>query len=213
MEEDILYSAANYYQENLMGRKFIFQAQRRDETLELELVFKDYHFKHLSGLHKLVDFPSIAKGSGANILTAILNREITYEEIKGSVYIHELSGRLECYEEMKAVLNSSSLFLKAKSDFFKSSYYDGTKENYMFTDKIAESDASCLFINRTKGETLAQPRSFFVGDSKQYQRAASVWTVLSMKEILVDGTVIVHNLDENSDKTEDAETDLVVSSV
>lgn len=54
---DKLYEAALFYEKQLNNRVFHLKAGRKGKIIEFDIVFRDEHFKHLIGFHKLIDLP------------------------------------------------------------------------------------------------------------------------------------------------------------
>lgn len=173
---DKLFTVAKYYADELENKRFLLIAGKKGKKLELEILFNASHFHHLAGLHKLIDLPNIQRKSEI-IYRQILDKKISYEDIKKSAFILQSDERLDCFLEIYNVLFSKEVMKQALKGEFK-----GVKAEVLLSKKEEVANLH-LFLKRDKGIWL--PCSFFreKGDSYLQYSDAVRWSILEVKEL------------------------------
>lgn len=173
---DKLLQAATFYKDNLENRKFRLVAGKRGKTLEFDIVFVTENFKHLLGLHKLIDLPLMGRNSEI-IYRQILNGKTTLSDIEKSGFYNEIKPRLDNFIRIKTTLFGKELMIKSLHGKFNSINAD-----YMLTD-IFDGRYAHLFL-KGKENSLTVPITFIIHDNNLYlQNNPDKWTILSVTEI------------------------------
>lgn len=173
---DKIYEAAKYYRDYLNNKRFYCKAARKGVILELELVFREEHFKHLIGLHKLKDLDESQMSSRA-IYDAILSKNITYETIKNSIFLSEMEDRLNHFNELKDILFTNKLMMKG----IKKNSFNNISADILFT-KDSEQGILELFLKNSPSD-ISVPVTFILAETNKYKDRVSLWTILEMKEM------------------------------
>ena len=173
---DKLFDAANHYFKEMEGKTFLLKAGKKGEILNLKIYFGAEHFKHLIGLQKLQDRPSVLRKSEI-VYKEILDSKITFDKIKSSKYLHLMEDRLNCFEKIKEVLFNSKIMSKSKHGEYKS-----IKADFLLLKKDEQEGNIHLFLSNTKnGITI--PCTFFTRQDEKYLKDTIKWTVLNVSEI------------------------------
>jgi hypothetical protein len=176
---DKLLRAAEFYKENLAGRKFHLTAGKSGKKIEFDIVFNADNFKHLAGLHKLTDIPLMQRG-GEIIYRQILSGQTTLEDIKKSNFFDDIEVRLDNFSELKDTLIAKKLMLKSSHGRFNSISAD-----FMLTKQNNEYGYAHLFLGKDKGkEDYTFPVTFIIQPDNLYLiNNPEKWTVLSIEEV------------------------------
>ena len=175
--KDKLYETALFYEKQLNNKEFHLKAGRKGELIEFDIIFRDEHFKHLIGFHKLVNLPE-HRDSSSIILESILNHRMDYNYISSSAYHSEIKNRIDNFEELKNCLFSNELMLgRINENSFKRIQAD-----FLMT-KDMDLGIAHLFLKKN-GTALTIPVTFFTAEKNEYLINSSKWTILEMYEIL-----------------------------
>lgn len=174
-----LYDAAQFYKENLLNRQFHLRAGKKGNIIEFDIIFSAREFKHLAGLHKLTDLPEVQARSSAVLLQQILNKQITFENIARSEFIHQCEPRLDNFKETKAALCGKELMIKSLHGEFNS-----IRADFMLTHKDDKFGYAHLFLKETEKDAITVPVTFIINSNNRYlQNNPNRWTVLSVEEV------------------------------
>lgn len=173
---DKLFEVANYYKENLDGKKFHLQAAKKGKLIDLEIVFGAEHFKHLTGLHKLTDIQA-TQAKSEILYHRILNKEISMDNINSSSHLSEMGDRLEVFNKLKETLLSPNLMLKSSHGRFR-----GVTADFLLVQQKDKNNIH-LFL-KGDNEGIVIPVTYFQRQDNVYLRTDSArWTVLSVEEV------------------------------
>lgn len=177
-EQDILFQAAEFYNEHLNSKRFELVIQKAKRTESIEIRFFPEAFHHLIGLHKLKDIPQVQRSS-LKIFHEILSGRLTYHDIASSQYLTEMTDRLKYHKEIFHVLNIKSLFFKSLHGKFK-----GITADCVICSEISDSGLyGFLFCIRSR-EPFMNPVSFFTrNENREYTKDGVIWKVVSVSDI------------------------------
>ena len=176
---DKLKSAAQFYNDNFLNRKFRLKAGKNKQEIEFDIVFAASNFKHLIGLNKLTDLPIISESSSAVNFRQILNNELTYDYITQSKYFSEVEQRIEHFADLYKALNGKDLLLKSQHGNFNTIIAD-----FMLTNKNDNYGYAHLFMRNDDRKGYTVPITYIINPDNAYLRThAERWTVLSVEEV------------------------------
>ncbi len=176
---DKLKGAAQFYNDNLINRKFRLKAGKNKQEIEFDIVFAASNFKHLIGLNKLTDLPIISESSSAVNFRQILNNELTYADIASSKYFSEVEQRIEHFEDLNKALNGKDLMLKSQHGSFNTIIAD-----FMLTNRDDNYGYAHLFLRNDDKKGFTVPVTYIINPDNAYLRThAERWTVLSVEEV------------------------------
>lgn len=173
---DILYDAALFYDEHLNNKEFHLKAKRKGEFIEFDILFREEHFKHLIGFHKLIDLPEHRDKSGI-ILEAILNQRIDSDYISLSAHYSEIVDRIDNFKELKNCLYTDELMLRRINEYS----FNTIQADFLMTKELDFGIVE-LFL-KENGPALAVPVTFFTADKNKYLAHTSKWQIVEMKEL------------------------------
>ena len=174
---DKLYESAKYYAENLEGKKFHLTAGKRGRLLELDILFKAEHYKHLVGLHKLKDTP-IAGRNSELVYKQILEGKTTYADISRSEFLNEMEDRLDVFNRIRDTLFTPTTLRQSSRGEFKT-----IKADFLLSKSDENAGNLHLFLKGDK-EGLTIPVTFFARQDTSYLTTDSAsWKVLSVEEV------------------------------
>ncbi|MEG9430614.1 MAG: PBECR4 domain-containing protein [Christensenellaceae bacterium] len=176
--EDKLYNVAKYYKDHLENRRFLLVAAKKDKIISLEILFRPEDFKHLSGLHKLEDI-GLKSISSEMLFTRILNKELSYNHIKDSIFFNVMQDRLDNFQKIGTLLSSPEDLRKSLYGTF--GYGRGITADYLLSRK-EEGNFIHLFL-KEKGDVVL-PVTFFTEETEYYLRNNAVrWNIVDIDEI------------------------------
>jgi len=174
---DILKECALSFQ-RLFGNDYIFTAAKNTHTINFRVYFESGQFPHLLGLNKLRDTPEILSQRKSSIFESILADKITYDTIKGSSFIDEISGRIQYFSQISTLLNSD-IVLK----FDNRKAYSTIHAKALIYQKFEDTYLH-LFLN-SKGDKhdILIPCSFFPRNDRKYIEHQEVYKILSIQKV------------------------------
>lgn len=176
---DKLKGAAQFYNDNLINRKFRLKAGKNKQEIEFDIVFAASNFKHLLGLNKLTDIPSTQNNTSSQIFRDILNNRLTYNDISQSKYFAEVEQRLEHFADLYKALNGKDLMLKSQHGNFNTIIAD-----FMLTNRDDDYGYAHLFLRNDDKKGFTVPVTYIINPDNAYLRThAERWTVLSVEEV------------------------------
>ena len=111
---DLLQKCAQEF-DRLVPYQYHIIIGRKGKTLEFTISFDRADFHHLAGLHKLRDNVRLQTGKRIDIMKEILNGQITYNNIKQSIYFHEMAPRLLPLSQLELFLDSNEIIFRYNS--------------------------------------------------------------------------------------------------
>ena len=176
---DKLKNAAQFYNDNLINKKFRLKAGKNRQEIEFDIVFAASNFKHLLGLNKLTDLPIISESGSAVNFRQILNNELTYADISASKYFSEVEQRIEHFADLYKALYGKNLMLKSQRGNFNTIIAD-----FMLTNRDNNYGYAHLFLRNDDKRGFTVPITYIINPNDAYLRThAERWTVLSVEEI------------------------------
>ncbi len=177
-----LLDCANIFND-LLKKKYILYLE--DGSM-VELTFSKDNFKHLLGLHKLVDITQIASNSSTKILKQISKNIITDKTLKSSTAYNEIEERLLYFHLLPTLLSSKII---VDFDPTKTPIPSGSKlrkAEYILYNKIDNIKVAHLFLGKDRANNLYYPLTFFVEHSNTYLTEQNYLDVIKVE--IVDYT-------------------------
>lgn len=117
MPKDILYDCAKAYKK-LLDYEYVIKVQENKIIKDITITFDVSSFKHLLGIHKLIDMPLYANMASGTFYNNVLNGSICFSDISKSVYfntplIHSEQSKVDYY------ITDRILELTYLQDYFK----------------------------------------------------------------------------------------------
>ena len=177
---DKLFEIALYYKNNLIKRVFDISVAKKKKSMKISLCFSPINFKHLLGLHKLTDIPSLSAKS-ESLYQSILNKQLLFDDIIKSKYYDEIENRISNIQNIKTLLFAKELFFKSLHGEFSTFI----KADYLLAQKFKEG---YLYLFLVQEKKYAAPVSFFYDESDKYFRHNAInWKILFIEEIEYTG--------------------------
>jgi len=107
---DSLMASAKAY-EALLNKEYIMTIGRKGKSEKFKLIFTNSDFKHLAGIHKLVDLEIHLVNADA-VFSFALNGTLSLENIKESIHYHEMCERMENLKNLENYLDNNMLVFK-----------------------------------------------------------------------------------------------------
>lgn len=173
---DQLLSTASAFS-NLLNKEYDFVIGRKNQTVNLKVVFHKTHFYHLAGLHYLIDLQNL-KGDREKLFDSIMLGKITLLDIKKSVFYPKIRARVKVLEYLESFFDSDSLVFKYNPQVktFSVIEADYLMENFLNNNKVF------TFLSKNPDEQFFC-RSFFPIDKQDFSIGQTHWTVLLKKKI------------------------------
>lgn len=187
--QDKLYERANSYK-TLLNTEYKLFLGKASKLREVEIIFTEYEFAHLIGLHYLKDITELYYSNMYALYKAILNKEITYDMIKESTYFNTIQNRFEqfiCFEEL--LDESEEIYLynykKLKYTKIKAEYliqcFHNNEEYYIFLDKFNTGENKDKYFCRT----------FFKRNKVDYTIMQTKYALLRKEKINIETNQII----------------------
>lgn len=180
---DKLYLSAKYYQDKLEGRKYLLLACKKNNFLLFQINFNKDSFKHLIGLHKLIDL-GLKETASDTLFTQILNKELTYEKIQKSSFFQKILNRIDNFEKIGEILSSPNDMRKSLYGSFGK--IPGVKADYLLSKKHDKSYIHLFFKNSGKNnDEIVLPVTFFLHKDATYifDKDAIRWNIVTIEEL------------------------------
>ena len=178
MEEDLLYKAAKFYQDNLDGKDFCLAVGKKGNLATFVISFRPEHFKHLLGLDKLKDI-TFLQARSSMVYNAILKRKISYFDIIKSPRFSEMENRLKNFPDLKNALYSKELMVRSLHRKFNT-----IEADFMMTKTDLSKYGYAHLFFKTDKEGISIPITYIIHPNNAYlQNNPNKWTVLSIEEI------------------------------
>ena len=178
---DLLYLSACAFQ-NLLHKQYNVIIGYKGKTTDISFYFLPSHYYHLIGLHKLSDIPKINGGLKIkmSILSNVLNKKITYEDIKKSSFIQEISERISYSTNIKDIIDS---ICKGKIILgFNGKQITRIKADFLIPQNYSNGYLH-LFLNHEDKKNLYVPCSFFFRNNDKYILGQKKFSTLSFEII------------------------------
>ncbi len=177
----------------LLEFEYDFVAGSKHTLINFTLFFKEIHFMHLIGLHKLVDL-QLKRYSKEKMYELIINDELTYEDIQKSEFFSEISDRIDLFPKLEKALDSHELIIKYNSGFAKgtviqASYIiictveDSTIHFFIDYDMKCEKYFGRSFFGRTDDKFIKGQQKFKILKKCKRNKNTKERILLADKEI------------------------------
>lgn len=196
--EDILYERANMYSK-LLDIEYKFILGRKNKLKEINVVFTEFEFIHLIGLHYLKDITDLRYFKMNELYKRLLSKEITYDTIKDSDYFDLITDRFEKFIIFETLLDESKeiylydykklKYTKIKAEYLIQCFTDDG-EYYIFLDKYNSG--------KNKGKYFC--KTFFKRNKFDYTKMQTKYTVLRKEKINIRTSEIL--LEQGKSKKE-----------
>ena len=144
MPNDILFQSAKIW-ETLLDHKYILTVGYKKQLHIINITFSKKDFSHLAGFQYLKDLP-ILKLNSTQILTKILERKITYEQVnRGILFAEMVEPRLNALIHLKEILDNDFTLFTYIPKFY--SFATTIKADYLLSSNIGSKHF--VFILRT----------------------------------------------------------------
>lgn len=181
MNDDILFSTATAFH-SLLNKKYIIKLGRKGKSMLIHLSFDKSHFHHLAGLHKLSDMPTLQKVSREYIFDMIINKKLSYNDIKNSNFIHEAQKRLTPLFYLEQMIDSNELVFRYLE---KNNPYSKIKADFLLQNSIG-NDEIFIFLDRDySNKNIHFCRSIFSKEYIDYAKNQPRYTVLEKRKIII----------------------------
>ena len=122
--------------ERLFDIKYDLLLGRRNEAIEISIVFCDYDFHHLAGLHYLTDRIMLSRARDI-VYWDIYNGVITDSDVRKSSAYEDIVDRLDVLNQIEHLIDTNNLIFryspknnhksKIQANFVMQSFIDGKK--------------------------------------------------------------------------------------
>lgn len=174
----------------LLNKTYKFYLGKKGKIKIIELIFTEYEFSHLIGLHYLEDKEELSSNNTIDTYNKILNKEITYDTIKESAYFSKIQNRFEQFIYFEELLDESEeIYLynykKLKYTKIKAEYliqcFHNNEEYYIFLDTFNTGENKEKYFCRT----------FFKRDKVDYTTMQTKYALLRKEKINIETNQII----------------------
>ncbi len=184
---DLLQKCAQEF-DRLVPYQYHIIIGRKGKTLEFTISFDRADFHHLAGLHKLRDNVRLQTGKRIDIMKEILNGQITYNNIKQSIYFHEMAPRLLPLSQLELFLDSNEIIFRYNS---KANIFSVIQADYLLQNDY-EGTPVYLFLAQRSGSDTQVCRTSFPKSGKDYAEGQPRYTLLKKeKRNLITGETFI----------------------
>lgn len=156
------------------GKLFQYEYQlvagSKKKLIDITIAFCKENYMHLVGLHKLTDI-QLQRYSKEKIYDMIMSGELTYQDIKKSVFFSEVENRIKYFPLLEQILDSNEIMIKYKRGFTAGTviaakyiivYNHEDTILHFFIDQNQESGkyVGKSFFNRTDEKFLVGQQTF-----------------------------------------------------
>ena len=159
--DKIYQCAAAFY--NPLDTRYHIIIGRKGKTATLTIEFVDKGFHHLMGLGKLKDL-RIAKQSRARVFQAILQGDLSDEDIHKSRYFSQIKNRFAPLAAIEQLLDNNELIFRynakknnfslIEADYLLSTPHENKEVNIFLAQKEVDEIYDCRSFFRKKAETI-----------------------------------------------------------
>lgn len=190
MNNDLLKNSAIAFKK-LLDKEYFIEIGRKGKSSTFKIIFEEDDFKHLSGINKLTDLPTIYKMPSNLLFKNAVSENITDKDLIPSTKFNSIKERLENLKNLEYYLNKNMAVFKwdkskAKSskitaDFMLEEKSDNKKKAYFFLKEKNNffGTEKTLKITEIKKENGV---SFFLS-SQDYPRGQVKFTLLKNEKI------------------------------
>lgn len=166
----------------LLNKTYKFYLGKKGKLKIIDLIFTEYEFSHLIGLHYLEDKEELSSNNSIETYNKILNKEITYTTIKESAYFNTIQNRFEQFIYFEELLDESEeiylynykklIYTKIKAEYLIQCFHNN-EEYYIFLDKFNIGENKDKYFCRT----------FFKRNKVDYTTMQTKYTLLRKEKI------------------------------
>jgi len=145
---DILLNSTKAY-ERMLCKEYFITVGKNQQLKSYKLVFTEYEYQHLFGLHKLKDRPNIVRASSKKNFNKILSGDLDCDSIVTSEFYNNIESRVENIGDIENYIDSFNEIydwdkVKARSDIVG---------NRMIPNRSIKNDMDMIYIFFNDGGT------------------------------------------------------------
>ena len=175
---DKLFECATTYKQ-LLSTQYNMIVGRKGKTINISIKFNDTEFVHLLGLHKLEDNEFIRSAARTKVFSAVLNKKITFNEVKKSKYFSLINNRFEPFSNIENLFDSNELIFRYNE---KQNAFSLIKADFLLATPFKETDIY-IFISKNDESTNYFCRSFFPKETKDYTFGQTKYALLYKEKV------------------------------
>jgi len=126
----------------LLNKEYLMVITRKSNSVQFKLLFEEWDFKHLAGIHKLTD-TDLYKMPAANLFNNILRDKITESDLKASIYFNEIKERMENLKNLESYLDNNMLVFKWDRN---KGGYSKVSADYVLKENIPDDKKAYVFL-------------------------------------------------------------------
>lgn len=129
--------------ERLFDIKYDLLLGRQNKAIEISIVFCDYDFHHLAGLHKLTDLTMLRRARN-NVYWDIYNGVITDSDVRKSFAYKDIVDRLDVLNQIEYLIDTNNLIFRYSS---KNNHKSKIQANFVMQSLTDEKkDKAFIFL-------------------------------------------------------------------
>lgn len=142
--------------EKLFDIKYDLLLGRRNKAMEISIVFCDYDFHHLAGLHYLTDRIMLSRARDS-VYWDIYNGVITDSDVRKSFAYEDIVDRLDILNQIEHLIDTNNLIFryntknnpksKINANFVMQSFTDGKKNKAFIFLKYIDKNCNQVCCN------------------------------------------------------------------
>ena len=145
---EILLKSTKAY-ERMLNKEYLVTVGKNQQLKSYKLVFTEYEYQHLFGLHKLKDRPNITRASSKKNFNKILNSVLDCESIVSSEFYSIIENRVENIADLEQYIDS----FNEVYDWDKSKARSDIVGNIMIPNKSIQNNKDNIYIFFNDGGT------------------------------------------------------------
>lgn len=169
--DKIYQCAAAFY--NLLDTRYHIIIGRKGKTAALTIEFADRDFHHLMGLGKLKDL-RIARQNRAKVFQAILQGDLSDEDIHKSRYFSQIRNRFASLAAIEQLLDTNEMIFRYNA---KQNKFSLIEADYLLSTPHENTEVY-IFLAQKEADGLYYCRSFFPKEARDYTRNQPKYTLL-----------------------------------
>jgi len=169
--DKIYQCAAAFY--NPLDTRYHIIIGRKGKTATLTIEFADKDFHHLMGLGKLKDL-RIAKQSRARVFQAILQGDLSDEDLHKSRYFSQIKNRFAPLAAIEQFLDNNELIFRYNA---KKNNFSLIEADYLLSTPHENKEVN-IFLAQKEVDEIYDCRSFFPKEGRDYTRNQPKYTLL-----------------------------------
>ncbi|MFI3325250.1 MAG: PBECR4 domain-containing protein [Clostridia bacterium] len=182
---DELFACAKSF-EKLLNIKYHIILGRKENLIDLNIVFTKWDFHHLIGLGKLKDL-RVARQNREEVFNSIISNKTTYDKICTSRYISQIEDRFFPLSNIEKLFDDNNIIFRYNE---KVNMFSLIQADFLLSTPLNEDDIY-IFISQKEDNTYFC-RSFFPKTNRDYTKGQTKYTLLYKEKInLKSGETVV----------------------